>query len=126
MDSFCESMDLGVRTLRISIADSICRPFFKRFVSWIQFVRPKISNYSINFDSEGFVYESRKLTLYSVISSPAFLWGTPLILWSNYCIVKVIIAANLTTGKFWQIILTIWPFYYLLYWFCQPYFYWKS
>jgi hypothetical protein len=53
--------DSRVQTLRISIADLIRRPFFIRFVSWIWFIRPKISNYSICFDSEGLVYESRIL-----------------------------------------------------------------
>ncbi len=55
--------DLQVWTLKICIADLIHRPVFKRFVSWIQFVRPKIS-YSIRINSEGFVYESHKLKLY--------------------------------------------------------------
>ncbi len=32
--------------------------FFRWFVSWIGFVRPKISNKLIHFDSEGSVYES--------------------------------------------------------------------
>jgi hypothetical protein len=36
---------------------------FKRFVSWIRFVRPKISKGLIRFVSEGLVYESRILTL---------------------------------------------------------------
>ncbi len=47
--------------LKIRFVDSIRRPVFKRFISWIRFVRPKISKYSIDFDLEGFVYESRKL-----------------------------------------------------------------
>jgi hypothetical protein len=34
---------------KIRIMDLIRRTFFQRFVSWIQFVRPKISNYSIHF-----------------------------------------------------------------------------
>ncbi len=55
------NLDLRVRTLRICITDLIRRPFFKRFVFWIRFVRPKISNYLICFDLEGFVYESRNL-----------------------------------------------------------------
>ncbi len=53
--------NLRIRTLRIRIADLIRRPFFKRFVLWIQFIRLKISNYLIRFDSEGFVYKSRIL-----------------------------------------------------------------
>ncbi len=52
--------DWGVQTIQICIADSICRPVFKRFVSWIRFVRPKISNYSICINSEGLVWEFRK------------------------------------------------------------------
>jgi hypothetical protein len=45
--------DLRVRTVKICIADLIHRPFFKILVSWIQFVRPTISNYSIHFVLEG-------------------------------------------------------------------------
>ena len=52
--------------LKIHIANSICRPFFKRFVSCIQFVRPKISTYSIRFVLEGFMYKSRFLTYSSL------------------------------------------------------------
>jgi hypothetical protein len=36
-------------------------PFFKRFVSWIWFARPKISTYSIHINLEGLEYKSRKL-----------------------------------------------------------------
>ena len=36
---------------KICIVDSFCRPGFIRFVSWIRFVRPKISKYSIRIDS---------------------------------------------------------------------------
>jgi hypothetical protein len=54
--------DLRIRTLKICIADLIRRAFFKRFVSWIRFVRSKIPNYSIRFVLEGFVYESRILS----------------------------------------------------------------
>ena len=53
--------DLRIRTLKICIADSFCRPVFQRFVLWIRFVRSKIPNYLIRFVSEGFVYESRIL-----------------------------------------------------------------
>ncbi len=69
--------DLRIQTLQIRIADLFRRPFFKRFVSWvrfvelfskifillIRFVRPKISNNSISFISEGFVYDSRILNI---------------------------------------------------------------
>ncbi len=46
---------------KIHFVDSFCDAIFKRFISWIRFVRPKISNYSICFVSEGFVYKSRIL-----------------------------------------------------------------
>jgi hypothetical protein len=36
-------------------------PFFKRFVLWIQFARPKISTYSIHINLEGLEYKSCKL-----------------------------------------------------------------
>ncbi len=52
---------LSYCVLKICFVDLICRPVFKRFILWIRFVRPKISKYSINFDLEGFIYESRKL-----------------------------------------------------------------
>ncbi len=55
------NLDLRVRTVKIRIADSICRPFFKRFVLWILILRPKISNYLNFFVLEGFVYESCNL-----------------------------------------------------------------
>jgi hypothetical protein len=47
----------------IRFVDSFRDAIFKRFILWIRFVRPKISNYSIRFVSEGFVYESRILTI---------------------------------------------------------------
>ncbi len=50
------NLDLQVQTLKICIADLICRPVFKRFVSWILYVRAKISNYLIWKD-----YKSCKL-----------------------------------------------------------------
>ncbi len=56
--------DSRIKTLKICMADSIRRAFFKRFVSRIRFVRPKISNYLIHFDSEGFVYDSSILNNY--------------------------------------------------------------
>jgi hypothetical protein len=54
--------DSRIRTLKIRIPDLIRRAFFKRFVSWLRFVRSKNPNYSIRFVSEGFVYESRILS----------------------------------------------------------------
>jgi hypothetical protein len=42
-----EVLDLQIRTLKIRIVDSIRRSVFERFVSWIRFVKTKISNYSI-------------------------------------------------------------------------------
>jgi hypothetical protein len=41
--------DSQIRTLKIRIADSIRRIFFKRFVSWIRIVRPKTSKDLIQF-----------------------------------------------------------------------------
>ena len=49
---------------KICFVDSFCTTVFKRFVSWIRFVRPKISKDSIHFVLEGFVYESRILKIY--------------------------------------------------------------
>ncbi len=62
-------MDLQIQTLKIHIADSICRTFFKRFVSWIQFERPKISKDLIQKD---------------LCSIPASLKIIPSSLW-NFC-----------------------------------------
>jgi hypothetical protein len=50
---------------------------FRGFVSWcnfqkIHFVMPKISNYSIRFVSEGFVYESRILKLQLIRTEKSF------------------------------------------------------
>ncbi len=42
-----KNRDLRIRTLKIRIVDSIRRSVFERFVSWIHFVKTKISNYSI-------------------------------------------------------------------------------
>ena len=47
----CESESLRIQTLKIRIVDSIRRSVFERFVSLICFVKTKISNYSIRFDS---------------------------------------------------------------------------
>jgi hypothetical protein len=44
---------------KICCVDSFRPTVFKRFVLWIYFVRPKIPNYSIHFDLEGFIYDSR-------------------------------------------------------------------
>jgi hypothetical protein len=61
-DSFCGFvLYYGVQKIRF--VDSFCTTVFKRFVSWIRFVRPKISKDTIRFVSEGFVYESRILNL---------------------------------------------------------------
>ncbi len=49
-----ESLKIEIReseTLKIRIVDLICRSVFERFVSWIRFMKTKISNYSIHFDS---------------------------------------------------------------------------
>jgi hypothetical protein len=54
-------VDLFCPTMFYHFMDLIHRYVFKRFVSWIQFVMPKISKYSILIDSEGFVYKSRQL-----------------------------------------------------------------
>ncbi len=54
--------------------DSFRRPVFQRFVSWICFVRPKISKDSIRFVSEGFVYESRILNNNSMRLAPLCLF----------------------------------------------------
>jgi hypothetical protein len=63
-DSFCGFVSYyGVQ--KICFVDSFRTTVFKRFVSWIRFVRPKISKDSICFVSEGFVYESRILRSYS-------------------------------------------------------------
>jgi hypothetical protein len=66
-DSF-HGFVLSYCVLTIHFVDLIRRPVFKRFVLWIQFVRPKISKYMICFDSEGFVYESRKLSSDAMVS----------------------------------------------------------
>ncbi len=55
--------DSQIQTLKIRIVDSFCRPVFQRFVLWIRFERSKIPNHSICFVLEGFVYESRILSL---------------------------------------------------------------
>jgi hypothetical protein len=57
-------IDSRVQSLKIRFVDSICRPVFKRFFLWIRFVRSKIPNYSIRFVSEGFLYDSRILTIF--------------------------------------------------------------
>ncbi len=67
--TFVQSIKVSQFTLKIHIADSIRRPFFKTLVSWIRFVRPNIPNYSIFFNSEGFVYDSRILTKKSSFSN---------------------------------------------------------
>ena len=65
------TIDLWIHTNPV-LPDSRIQSIFKRFVSWrnfqipvswIRFVRPKISKDSICFISEGFVYESRILTV---------------------------------------------------------------
>ena len=62
-----ESLGFGFANLygvqKIRFVDSFRTTVFKRFVSWIRFVRPKISKDSIRFVSEGFVYESRILNI---------------------------------------------------------------
>ncbi len=57
--------DFNFCVLKIRFVVSICRPVFKRFISWIRFVKICFQNYSICFDSEGFVYESRNLKIYT-------------------------------------------------------------
>jgi hypothetical protein len=52
--------------LKFHRVDLICRPVFKRFVSWIQFVTPKISKYLICIDWAGFVYKD--ITAYATMS----------------------------------------------------------
>jgi hypothetical protein len=52
--------------------DSILRTFFQRFVSWIRFVRPKISKDLIRFNSEGFVYDSRILKFHTLHFTRSF------------------------------------------------------
>ncbi len=61
-DSFCGFVSsYGVQKIRF--VDSFRTTVFKRFVSWIRFVRPKISKDSIRFVLEGFVYKSRILII---------------------------------------------------------------
>jgi hypothetical protein len=63
-DSFCGFVSsYGVQKIRF--VDLFRDTIFVRFVSWIRFVRPKISKDSIRFVSEGFVYESRILSIFS-------------------------------------------------------------
>jgi hypothetical protein len=52
MKQILKNTDSQIRTLKICIADLIGQPFFKRFILWIWFVRSKIPNYSICFDSK--------------------------------------------------------------------------
>ncbi len=59
-DSICGFVSsYGVQ--KICFVDSFCPKVLKRFVSWIRFVRPKISKNSICFVSDGFLYDSRIL-----------------------------------------------------------------
>ncbi len=63
-DSFCGFvLYYGVQKIRF--VDSFRATVFKRFVSWIRFVRPKISKDLIRFVLEGFVYESHILTCHT-------------------------------------------------------------
>ncbi len=63
VDSF-RGFILSYCVQKIRFVDSICRPVFERFVLWICFVKTKIPNYSIHFVSEGFIYDSRILSIY--------------------------------------------------------------
>ncbi len=62
-----ENQDSQFRTLKIWFVDLFCRPVFKRFVLWIQFIRPKILKCLICIDSWGFMYVSRNLTFSALI-----------------------------------------------------------
>ncbi len=79
---------------KICFADLFRRPVFERFVSWIRFVdlflkdsfcgfilwKQKISNFSIRFVLEGFVYESRILKILSKIVPYYWWWAA----WMNF------------------------------------------
>jgi hypothetical protein len=68
-DSFCGFV-LSYSVQKIHFVDSFRDAIFKRFVSWIRFVRKKSQKGLFRIHLEGFMYKSRILTQYALKTIP--------------------------------------------------------